>query len=429
MASYCYEAVDPGGVKISGTLEVNDQSEALRRIKDMGLFPTKIVEAALRRRVLSSARRQTTSAKMRYSLTMPVCGGRVKPSALAVLTRQLATLVEAGMPLLRGLRTLHEQEENHALKRILEESSAAIEGGSSLSEALATHPKVFNSLYLNMVKAGELGGALEITLRRLAEFMEKAQSIKRKIKAAMFYPVAVMIVAAGILGLMMVYIVPKFQQVFDGLLNGAPLPPLTAFVMTISEATRAHCCLLAGCGAVCVVLLATGLRTKWGRWWLDRLKLAMPLFGPVFRKAAISRFARTLGTLLNSGVPVLQALLIVRETAGNVIVANVISKVHDSVKEGETISVPLKASGVFPAMIAGMVDVGEQTGALPDLLMKIADNYDDEVDAAVVSMTALLEPILIVLLAVIVGLIVIAMFLPILYVINGGLDGTSAGGV
>jgi type IV pilus assembly protein PilC len=295
-----------------------------------------------------------------------------------------------------------------------------------LSEALAMHPKVFNPLYINMVKAGELSGALEITLQRLADFMEKAQKIKGKVKAAMFYPVSVLVVATGILTLLMVFIIPKFREVFDGF--GIPLPKFTLFVLGMSNAIRGHFVWIAGG----VVALWIGIwflgRTVGGRRFLDQLKLSAPVLGPVFRKLAISRFARTLGTLLGNGVPILQALNIVKETTGNVVVSRVISSVHDSVKEGETIAVPLKASGVFPAMVAGMVDIGEQTGALPDMLMKVADNYDDQVDNAVVSMTSLLEPILLVFLAVVVGGIVIAMFLPIIILVDGGIPGGGGGG-
>src|SRR6185437_9106236 len=263
---------------------------------------------------------------------------------------------------------------------------------------------------------------LEITLQRLAEFMEKAEKIRGKVKAAMFYPMSVMVIATGILSLLMVYIIPKFREVFDGF--GIPLPAFTRFVLALSKAMRADFIwILAGAAVLWLAIWFTG-RTVSGRRFFDHLKLSLPVFGPVFRKLAISRFARTLGTLLCNGVPILQALNIVKETTGNVVVSRVISRVHDSVKEGETIAVPLKASGVFPAMVAGMVDIGEQTGALPNMLMKVADNHDDQVDNAVTSMTSLLEPIMIVFLAVIVGGIVIAMMLAIIGIINDpGLGG------
>jgi type IV pilus assembly protein PilC len=412
MSSFCYEAVDGGGSKTRGTIDVTDQSEAVRRIKEMGLFPTRINEARTRWRGPATVRPERVARKP-LSLSIPFLGGHVKPASLKIFTRQLATLIEAGMPLLRGLRTLYEQEENPALKRIIGELADSIEGGGSLSEGMAQHPKVFDRLYVNMTKAGEVGGVLEITLRRLAEFMEKAHRIRGKVKTAMFYPAAVTTVAMGVMTLLMVYVVPRFQQVFEGLLNGAAMPAFTQFVLNISALVKDHAPMV----GVAVLLLVAGwsffIRTKGGRAAFDRLKLSAPVVGPVFRKTAVSRFARTLGTLLQNGVPILQALTIVRETVGNVVVAKVVSDIHDSVKEGETVTVPLKASRVFPAIVAGMVDVGEQTGALPDLLMKIADNYDEEVDNSVTAMTSLLEPILIVFLAVVVGSIVIAMFLPL----------------
>jgi type IV pilus assembly protein PilC len=309
----------------------------------------------------------------------------------------------------------------------LDEIAEQIEGGGSLSEALAQHPKVFNTLYINMVKAGELSGALEITLRRLADFMEKAQKIKGKVKAAMFYPVSVMVVATGILTLLMMFIIPKFREVFAGF--NVQLPGFTVFVLNVSSAIRDHFIWIAGGVVVAWVALLTSIRTKRGRRFFDQFKLTAPVLGPVVRKLAISRFARTLGTLLGNGVPILQALNIVKDTTGNVVISRVISSIHDSVKEGETIAVPLKASRVFPAMVAGMVDVGEQTGALPDMLMKVADNYDDQVDNAVTSMTSLLEPIMLVFLAVVVGGIVIAMFWPIIILMNDpAVSGGGGGG-
>jgi len=430
MSNFSYEAVDSGGVKIEGKLEVIDQTEAIRRVKEMGLFPVRIIETSqrLRRSRGRAGRRGTRNpdlgtarrggGALRVEIKVPFLSGRVKQGVLAVFTRQLATLIEAGMPLLRGLRILREQEESPALQTILDSIADQIEGGGSLSEALSAHPKAFNNLYINMVKAGELSGALEVTLRRLADFLEKAQRIKGKVKAAMFYPVSVLVVATGILSLLMVYIIPKFREVFNG--AGISLPWFTEFVLKVSNTFREHFSWIAGTVMLAWVGFLFVRRTVSGRMFLDKLKLTMPVLGPVFRKLAISRFSRTLGTLLGNGVPILQALNIVKETAGNVIVSRAVSAVHDSVKEGETIAVPLKASGVFPAMVAGMVDIGEQTGALPDMLMKVADNYDDQVDNAVVSMTSLLEPILLVFLAVVVGSIVIAMFLPILKMIDQG---------
>jgi type IV pilus assembly protein PilC len=424
MNTYAYEAVNAAGLSSRGIIEVASQSEAVRRIKEMGLFPTRVAERRQHRIRSALAKRPPVAPGKKFQLTL--FEKRVKPAAIAVLTRQVATLVDAGLPLLRGLRILQQQESHPTLKRILGEVGTTIEGGSTFSEAIAAHPKVFNKLYVNMVRAGEAGGALEISLLRLAEFMEKAQKIKGKVQAAMFYPVAVMFVAAGVMALMLIFVIPKFKEVFAGLTNGAPLPAFTNFILNISDLVRQHAPLVGLALVAMVIAFALGLRTKIGRLALDQLKLKMPLVGPVFRKSAISRFARTLGTLLSSGVPVLQALHIVRDTAGNVVVANLVSTIHDGVKEGETITGPLRASHVFPPMVVGMVDIGEQTGALPDMLMKIADGCDDEVDNAVGAMTSLLEPIMIVFLAVVVGSIVIAMFLPIIGIINGGIDAPGA---
>jgi type IV pilus assembly protein PilC len=424
MNTYAYEAVNAAGLSSRGILEVASQSEAVRRIKEMGLFPTRVAERRQHRLKQAFAKRPPVASGKKLHLTL--FEKRVKPAAIAVLTRQVATLVDAGLPLLRGLRILQQQESHPTLKRILGEVGTTIEGGSTFSEAIAAHPKVFNKLYVNMVRAGEAGGALEISLLRLAEFMEKAQKIKGKVQSAMFYPVAVMFVAAGVMALMLIFVIPKFKEVFAGLTNGAPLPAFTTFILNISDLVRQHAPLMGLALVAVVVTFVLGLRTQLGRLALDQLKLKMPLVGPVFRKSAISRFARTLGTLLSSGVPVLQALHIVRDTAGNVVVAKLVSAIHDGVKEGETITGPLRASHVFPPMVVGMVDIGEQTGALPDMLMKIADGCDDEVDNAVGAMTSLLEPIMIVFLAVVVGSIVIAMFLPIIGIINGGIDAPGA---
>jgi type IV pilus assembly protein PilC len=393
----------------------------------MGLFPTKIVETDKGKEKVdkkagpapkAGAKKKGKGLNVNLNIKIPGLSGRVKSKVLTTFTRQLATLVDAGLPLLRGLRVLEKQERNVTLKGIIAELAVAIEGGSTFSEGLAQHPKVFNRLFINMVKAGELGGVLEVVLNRLSEFMEKAQKIKGKVIAAMFYPIAVMVVAVVILGILMVYVIPKFKEVFAGMLDNAQLPAFTRLVLGISDVIKDHF-LYTICGvAVLVIIFLFFVRTQFGRRAFDKFKLKVPVVGPVVSKVAISRFTRTLGTLVSSGVPILQALTIVKETAGNVIVGNAVGAVHESVKEGETITAPLEASGVFPPMVISMVDVGEQTGALPEMLLKIADNYDDEVDNAVSAMTSLLEPIMIVFLAVVVGSIVIAMFLPLIELMN-----------
>jgi len=427
MPKFNYVAMDAHGKESKGTLEVASQNEAIGRVKEMNLFPTKIVEVETARD--KSAKKPGAAPKpgakgkgkglnLNISIKIPGLSGRVKPKVLTTFTRQLATLVDAGLPLLRGLRVLEKQEKNANLKEIIAELAVAIEGGSTFSEGLAQHPKVFNRLFVNMVKAGELGGVLEVVLNRLSEFMEKAQKIKGKVIAAMFYPIAVMIVAICILTILMVYVIPKFKDVFAGMLDNAQLPAFTRFVLAISDTIKDHF-IYTVCGvAVFFVLFLLFIRTKFGRHAWDKFKLKVPIIGPVVSKVSISRFTRTLGTLVSSGVPILQALTIVKETAANVIISNAVSGVHESVKEGETITAPLEASGVFPPMVISMVDVGEQTGALPEMLLKIADNYDDEVDNAVAAMTSLLEPVMIIFLAVIVGSIVIAMFLPLIELMN-----------
>jgi type IV pilus assembly protein PilC len=433
MPKYDYVALDQKGNETKGSIEGASQNEAIGRVKEMGFFPTKIIEADKVPDKKGAGKKAKAPARggkkggVNINIRIPGLGGGVKPKVLTTFTRQLATLVDAGLPLLRGLRVLEKQERNANLKKILGELSLSIEGGSTFSEGLAQHPKVFNKLFVNMVKAGELGGVLEVVLKRLAEFSEKAQKIKGKVKAALFYPVAVLIVAVGIMILLMCFVVPKFKDVFGGM--GFPLPGFTLLVLGISDLIKNN--ILATMGAVAVFVMVFLLiinKTKLGRFLWDKFKLKMPALGPVISKVAISRFTRTLGTLVSSGVPILQALTIVKETSGNVIISNAISKVHESVKEGETITAPLEASGAFPPMVVSMVDVGEQTGAMPEMLLKIADNYDEEVDNAVAAMTSLLEPIMIVLLAVIVGSIVIAMFLPLIAMINHIGDTGGGGG-
>jgi type IV pilus assembly protein PilC len=419
MPKFSYVAMDSRGKETKGTLDVTNQNEAIGRLKEMGYFPTKVVEVDKSKEKAegkgkAGGKGPAKKGSISINIKIPGLSGKVKSKTLTTFTRQLATLVDAGLPLLRGLRVLEKQEKNPTLKRIVSELALSIEGGSTFSEGLAQHPKVFNRLYVNMVKAGELGGVLEIVLNRLADFMEKAQKIKGKVISAMFYPVAVMVVAVCILGVLMVWVVPKFKDIFKDMLPGESLPAFTRFVLGVSDAIAKHFFVTASVFIAAVVGLVFLIRTRFGRRLFDRFKLNMPVLGTVISKVAISRFTRTLGTLISSGVPILQALTIVKETSGNVIVGSAVAAVHESVKEGETITAPLEASNVFPPMVVSMVDVGEQTGALPEMLMKIADNYDDEVDNAVAAMTSLLEPIMIVFLAIVVGSIVIALFLPLI---------------
>jgi type IV pilus assembly protein PilC len=344
---------------------------------------------------------------------------KVKSKILMIFTRQLATLIDSGLPLLRSLNVLAKQERDKLMKKTIDKLADSVQSGSTFSDALALHPKIFNDLYVNMVKAGEVGGVLELVLNRLSEFQEKAARIRNKILSAMVYPIIVMTMALGILCFLLVFIVPRFEVIFHDLLGDKPLPPATRLVLNVSGALQHHGLILLAAVVVIVVGYNFIGRTRKGRLAIDNFKLRMPLFGNLNRKTAISRFARTLGTLVTSGVPILQALNITRETAGNAAIALAIARVHDSVKEGESIVQPLEVSKVFPPMVVSMVDVGEETGKLPEMLLKIAEIYDDEVDNAVAALTSMLEPIMIVFLAVIVGTIVLALFTPLISIITG----------
>lgn len=417
MPKFKYVALDSKGKEVQGEVEADHQTAALTKIREKGFFPTSVVEVDAR----AQKKKQgpvAPAAGLKMEFRLPSFLSRVKPKQLTGFTRQLATLVNAGLPLLRGLQVLNKQEKNPALKRAIGEMAQSIEAGSTFAEALSQHPRIFNKLFVNMVKAGEIGGVLDVVLLRLAEFMEKAQKIKSKIVSAMVYPVVVLIMASAILTLLMIFIVPKFQDVFKDLLEGEGLPGLTRFVMSVSQ-TMTHRLPFVIVGIVVVVILIKLIgKSKAGRYALDRIKLSIPVFGVLNRKTAIGRFTRTLGTLMTSGVPVLQALNIVRDTVENEAIGRAISLIHDNVKEGENMAPPIQASGAFPPIVVSMVEVGEETGDLPEMLMKIADSYDDEVDNAVAGLTSIIEPILIIGLALIVGTIVISLFMPLISIIG-----------
>jgi type IV pilus assembly protein PilC len=430
MPEFCYVAMDSRGKETKGKLDVADQNEAIRRVKNMGYFPTRVDAAkpdntrARPKKAASNGSNPSPALRRQLNLRVPGFGARVNSKILVTFTRQLARLVDSGLPLLRGLRLLERQQTSPVLRRVMNDLAISIEGGATFSEALAQHPKIFNHLFVNMVKAGELGGVLEIVLGRLAQFMDKAQKIKGKVKAALFYPAAVMFVAAAVLAVLMVFVVPRFKTIFNDLLEGASLPPFTRFVLGLSDLLARKALPIVIALAACVFILKLVLRTKLGRQTRDRLFLSLPVLGPLVSKVAIARFARTTSTLLSSGVPILQTLAIVEETSGNLIVGKAVADIRESVKEGETITAPMESSWVFPPMVIGMVDVGEQTGALPEMLMKVADDYEEEVDNAVSALTSLLEPIMIVFLAIIVGSIVIALFLPLVQIIENFGDPT-----
>src|SRR5881296_3771954 len=424
MPRYNYVALDTRGQESTGLLEAASTNDAIGQLRQAGYFPTSVYEETksgpdgqvARRREAKMAKMTKPRAKTSISLFQRK---KIKPKILMIFTRQLATLIDSGLPLLRSLNVLAKQERDGVLKNTINKVADGVQGGNTFSDALALHPRIFNDLYVNMVRAGEAGGVLELVLNRLSEFQEKAAKIKNKVMAAMVYPGIVMTMAVGIMSFLLVFIVPRFEAIFHDLLGDKPLPPVTQFVLGVSDLMKNHGLVLLAAVVAGVMLYNFIGRTRGGRLAIDNFKLRMPLFGNLNRKTAISRFARTLGTLVTSGVPILQALNITRETAGNAAIARAISQVHDSVKEGESIVQPLEASRAFPPMVISMIDVGEETGKLPEMLLKIAEVYDDEVDNAVAALTSMLEPIMIVFLAVIVGTIVLALFTPLISIITG----------
>ncbi len=417
MPRFQYTAVDASGKEKSGSLEAINRIAALAALKEMKLRPSQVTETAGR-----PAKRQASAAKgsgLKMEIHLPAfLKPRVKRKTLMVFIRQLATLIDAGVPLLRALNILHTQEKNSTLKKMVADMSDTVETGGTFADALSQHPKIFDKLFVSMVKAGEIGGVLDVSLNRLAEFTEKAENIKTKVLGAMMYPVVVLVMALGIVGFMMVFIIPKFTEIFTDLLKGQELPAVTRFVMSLSDLVIHRFPLVAVAVVVVVVLIKLTGKTTVGRYFMDAVKLKIPVVKNLVLKVSISRFSRTLGTLMDSGVQILQALTIARDTAGNEVISRAIQSVHDSVKEGETVADPLQASGIFPTMVVSMITVGEETGRLSDMLMKVADTYDSEVDAAVDGMTSIIEPILIVFLAVVVGTIVVAMFMPLISIIE-----------
>jgi type IV pilus assembly protein PilC len=424
MPRFNYIALDARGQEATGLVEAASSNAAITQLRQSGYFPTSVIEEAIsgpdgkeaRRRGATTERVTKTRAKKGIVLFRR---RKVKSKVLMIFTRQLATLVDSGLPLLRSLNVLAKQERDKLMKKTINKLADSVQSGSTFSDALALHPRIFNNLYVSMVKAGEVGGVLELVLNRLSEFQEKAAKIKNKVLAAMVYPGIVMTMALGIMTFLLIFIVPRFEAIFHDILGDKPLPPATRLVIGVSGFMQHHGLILVGIIAAIVTLYKLIGRTRRGRLAIDNLKLRLPLFGNLNRKTAISRFARTLGTLVTSGVPILQALNITRETAGNAAIALAIGHVHDSVKEGESIVQPMEASRAFPPMVVSMVDVGEETGKLPEMLLKIADVFDDEVDNAVVALTSALEPIMIVFLAVVVGTIVLALFTPLISIITG----------
>ncbi len=425
MPNFKYIALDQNGVEKTGIIEADSKIAAMDKVRAQGLLLRECTEAEKGAKPAAAKEKAKKDAKSRKAKGIKgKAGGSVKQKELMVFTRQLATLIDAGLPLLQSLTVLNKQEPNPNLRATIAALGDSVQGGSTFSEALGTYPKMFNKLFVNMVKAGEIGGVLEVVLNRLAEYQEKANKLRGKITSAMVYPLIILVIAVGILIFLMLVIVPKFKTMFED--QNMELPWISEFVFNLSDNFMADSVIPAipnaVLGIVVVMLACVGIsfwkRTPKGGRTVDTIMLKMPLIGPLNKVSAVARFARTFGTLVASGVPILQALLITRDTAGNVLVSDAITKIHDAVREGESIVTPMSASPVFPPMMISMVDVGEETGQLPDMLMKVAEVYDEEVDNKVGALTSMLEPLMIVMLAVIVGSIVLAMFMPMMEVIK-----------
>jgi len=413
MPTYAYVAIDGAtGREDRGAVAGGSEAEAVAELKSRGLYPTQ-----LDRQDEVGAATANPSAKPKAKRRRR--GWRTGTAKVRVVfTREMATLLKAGMPLLRGLEVLGRQQQDGPFKQSLTEMADTIRGGGSLSDAMVRQPKFFDALYLNMVRAGEAAGALDVVMERLASYLEKARKIQGKVRSAMMYPLIIMAVAVGVVSALIVFVVPKFESIFANMLKGQPLPALTQAVLSVSDLVQQHFgwILLAGVALVFAVRWSFG--TPRGRQWSDRLLLMVPVLGDLVLKAGVARFARTLGTLLASGVQILDALKITRDTAGNTRISATLDQVRERVRVGEGMAAPLAESAVFPEMVASMVEVGEETGQLPDMLHRIADTYDEEVDNAVAALTSLLEPLMIVLMAVVVGVIVIALFLPLARIIQ-----------
>ncbi len=413
MPQFNYVAMDSKGKEQKGRINAATEEAAANELKAKGMFPTSIRLAVTTKK--TSSAKKSGAASLNISLGPAV----IKKKDLTVFTRQLAILIGAGLPLIRSLRTLERQARNPSIKTVIGRTAEVVEGGSTFAEALAQNPRSFDKLYLNMVRAGEASGAMEIILDRLASFREKSARIAGKVKSAMIYPAVILSLSMCALVALMVLIVPKFQKIFSDLLGPkVPLPDITLFVIGVSNTLMSHWYYyLAGLFGIVFLYIIIG-KIPAGKWGRDWCFYNMPLFGPIISKTAIARFSRTLGTLMSSGVPILNALSIVKETSGNDVVASAIQKVNDAVKEGEGIAVPLGNTKIFPEMVISMVEVGEETGKLPEMLDKIADTYEEEVDNAVSALTSMIEPLMIVLLAVVVGTIVIALFMPLVKIIE-----------
>jgi type IV pilus assembly protein PilC len=403
--------MDHTGKEVKDVIDAATQEEAQQLIRQKGFFVTKIAERSNRAKKKESTKRKKGKKKGK-SFTI----GKISTKQLCTFTRQLSTLQDAGLPVLRSLKILEGQSKPGVLKNALIDIIDDVESGATLSESFAKHPKAFDRLYCNMLKAGEAGGALEAILQRLADFKEKSQSLQRRIKSAMIYPVVVIMVACGIVGFILYWIVPKFKEIFDDF--NLPLPAMTQYLIYSSTFVVKRWWVLFVTPLVIWIFIKLAYKTRFGAYVLDRILLMIPVMGQIVNKSTVARTSRTLGTLVQSGVPILEALSIVRDTAGNAVFERAFTRIYESIREGETIAQPLKEARIVDDIVVNMIDVGEETGDLDTMLNKIADNYDEEVETLVESLVSLLEPMMIVVLGGIIGFIVISLFLPLVNLIS-----------
>ena len=412
MAVYTYKAMDKMGKEIGGSLEAETVALAVAQVRQLGYFPTRVVESKTAAKDVPGKKGKEVKAGFQKDIKMPFFSGRVSSKQITLFTRQLSTLIDAGLPLVRCLTVLTDQQKPGGLQDALISLREDVESGSSFSESLGKFPRIFSKLYINMVKAGEAGGVMETVLKRLADFAEKEESLRGKIKSAMIYPVFVIVAATGIITFLVTFIIPTFAEMFAEM--GSALPKITLMLIAISDLLKHKYYIPIG-GIIFLVICYKLLnKNPKGKHAIDKVKLKLPVSGSLSLRIVVARFSRTLGTLITSGVPILQALTITKDTIGNDVIASSISNVHDSIREGENIAPALDAGHVFPAMVISMIAVGEETGSLDTMLNKVADTYDEEVDRAVAGMMAVMEPILIIFMGGMVGVIVIALFLPLI---------------
>ncbi len=421
MVTFRFEAMNSVGQPVKNEVDAASKDDAVAKIRAMGFFPTKIAEKAGKGGGGAKSGGEGLKAGSGAgggAVSRRRTAGAVSKKLLTQFTRQLSTLVDAGLPILKSLRILEGQQKPGMLRVAIRLVADDVEGGLSPSDAMAKHPKAFDRLYTNMVRAGELGGVLDVILTRLADFMEKSQALKRKVIGAMIYPCAVITFALAIVTLLLIFVVPKFKDIFKGM--GAELPGITQSLLDVSDFIQ-NGGYLAIIGLPIVLWLFFRLMrmSPAGRHFVDTLKLHIPIMGQIVSKGSVARFSRTLGTLLSAGVPILEAINITADTSGNEVFSRALRRVHDSIREGDNFAEPLRQAKVVQPMVVNMIDVGEETGDLDKMLEKIADTYDDEVETMVSSMTSLLEPIMVISLGMIVGFIVVALFMPMVAMIQG----------